>query len=142
MASKIPAASSSSSSSSTDSDYVIIEASGDMRAEKNASAASRSSSEDVSALEEAEPESTSDFLDQYDEYGFGAEKYMHAGTSGKQRNKREVMEHSNKQDPCGNTRVFVKNVQNAEQKRHAHALEHPSPPAELPHHGGDSRRSK
>jgi len=54
--------------------------------------------------------------DGLDEYDMDQDKFM-PGKGGKQRSKLEVASHTNKNDPCGQTRKLATKMQNTERNR-------------------------
>jgi len=54
--------------------------------------------------------------DDLDEYDMDQDKFM-PGRGGKQRSKLEVATHTNKNDPCGQTRKITTKMQNTERNR-------------------------
>ena len=56
-------------------------------------------------------------FDEYEHYNYDQDKYVHSGTGGKQRSKKEVSEHTNHTDPSGHTRKIVTKLQNSEAKK-------------------------
>ncbi|XP_014274893.1 nuclear protein 1 [Halyomorpha halys] len=53
-------------------------------------------------------------FDEYEHYNFDHDKQLYCGSSGKQRTKKEVSEHTNHNDPCGHSRKIVTKMQNTE----------------------------
>ena len=70
--------------------------------------------------------SSEPYLDEYDEYNVEADKYIHAGHSGKQRSKKEAAEHTNRFDPSGHTRKLLEKMINTEKNKEKKAAAHPS----------------
>lgn len=53
-----------------------------------------------------------ELFDEYDHYNFDHDKHIFSGHSGKQRTKKEVIEHTNHPDPAGHSRKIVTNLIN------------------------------
>lgn len=53
----------------------------------------------------------------FDYFTFDHDKYMFSGRSGKQRTKREVATHTNRNDPSGHSRKIQSKIRNTEIKR-------------------------
>lgn len=58
------------------------------------------------------------YLDEYDQYNFEQDRFANSSHSGKQRTKREVVEHTNRPDISnGHTRKLVTKFKNTETNR-------------------------
>lgn len=63
-------------------------------------------------------------FDEYEHYNFEQDRIMNTGHSGKQRTKKEVSEHTNRNDPSGHSRKIATKLMNTEQNKKCETKKH------------------